>query len=364
MNTYSSPRAWPRCAGAVLLGLLAVACGGPAEPVPATDRQAPGARATPVIAAEVETRAEETRVEAVGTSRAVRSVTLYPASDGEVIEVGFRPGERVEKGAELLRLEHRDQSLAVELARVRVADAERRLNRLRGMQASGAVTRADFDDAISALESARIELQRARVALDDRTMVAPFTGHVGISEIEPGDRVDTDTPVVTLDDRSALLVRFEIPEVLIGRLREGTPISVEPWTTRGNPSEGSVVDVDSRIDPQARTFVARARVDNAADRLRPGMSFRVRLVLKGQDYPVVPEVAVQWGGDGAYVWRIVDGRAERIGVRIVQRLQGRVLVDAPLAAGDQVVSEGVQRMREGMEVSFLADDPNAMAGRP
>jgi len=98
-------------------------------------------------------------------------------------------------------------------------------------------------------------------------------------------------------------------------------------------------------------------VPNPKDRLRPGMSFRVTLELEGDTYPVVPEVAVQWGGDGAYVWAVRDGKARRVGVDIVQRREGRVLLNAELEAGMPVVVEGVQRMREAQAVSPL--DPES-----
>lgn len=338
---------------ALLLALLTNGCSERDRGATQASPSAAAARATPVIVAEVEFRQEETRLEAVGTSRALRSVTLFPAVDGEVVQVDFRPGERVVAGDSLLRLDRREEALAVDLARVRVADAERRLKRLDKMRGTGAVTQSDHDDAASALESARIELRRARVALDDRTLVAPFSGHVGISEVDPGDRVDSDSPITTLDDRSALLVSFDVPEALLGKLDVGTPISVTPWQAVRERIDGEIVDLDSRIDPATRTFVARARVPNDDDRLRPGMSFRVALALRGESYPVVPEVGVLWGGDGAYVWRVKDERAERVPVTVVQRRQGRVLVDAPLTRGERVVSEGVQRMREGLLVRFL-----------
>jgi hypothetical protein len=88
------------------------------------------------------------------------------------------------------------------------------------------------------------------------------------------------------------------------------------------------------------------------------MSFRVLLDLDGAIWPVVPEVSLQWGASGPYVWAVREGRAERVEARVVQRRQGRILIDAELVAGDQVVAEGVQRMRQGTPVRPL--DPEAL----
>jgi membrane fusion protein (multidrug efflux system) len=294
---------------------------------------------------------EQVRLEAVGTSRAAKSVTLHPAAAGEVTAVRFTAGQRVAAGDVLLELDARDQRLAVQLARLRLREAERQLRRYSLSQQSGALTESDLDAARTAVEAARIEARRAEVALADRTLEAPFAGIVGFTEIDPGARVTPETAVASLDDRSVLLVRFEVPEALSGRLAVGEPVQLAPWTGPDDRQQGRVVDIGSRIDADSRTFTVRAELPNAADRLRPGMSFRVALALDGPPRPVVPEVAVQWGGDGAFVWRIDDGRAVRVPVTIVQRREGQVLVDADLPPGAPVVREGVQRLREGSAVS-------------
>ena len=110
-----------------------------------------------------------------------------------------------------------------------------------------------------------------------------------------------------------------------------------------------------------RVAVARALVNNARDELRPGMSFRVTLDLPGIPYPVIPETGLQWGAQGAYIWSVVERRAHRVSVAVVQRQEGQVLVEAPdLDEGDLIVVEGIQRVREGMEVTY---DPPSLADR-
>jgi RND family efflux transporter MFP subunit len=160
--------------------------------------------------------------------------------------------------------------------------------------------------------------------------------------------------ITTLDDRSSLLVNFEVPEAYIGEFRVGETVRLETWSKSMPPFEGEVVDIGSRIDPRNRTFVARARVENTDDFLRPGMSFRVTADVEGERYAVVAETAVLWGADGAYVWSVVDGKAMRTPVSVVQRREGRVLIDGSLDAGGIVVVEGTQRMRDGIDVEFDA----------
>jgi RND family efflux transporter MFP subunit len=334
-------------AGAALCVLVLSACSDEmAAEVVERDRQ------VRVVVEPLEFNTERTRVEAVGTSRALQSIAVHPAVTGEVVAVNFEPGQKVEKGNVLIALDQRDEKLAVELAEVRLQDAERLYERYQRTGDSGAVLPTTLDAARTAVQSARIELDRARIALDYRTIEAPFSGYVGITDIDPGDRVNPDTMITTLDDRSALLVSFEVPELLIGRLTTQDDVEIATWNSREPTAWGEIVDIGSRIDPLTRTFVARALVNNQDDGLRPGMSFRVTMDLEGVAYPVVPETGLQWGADGAYIWSVVERRAHRVPVSIVQRQQGEVLVEADLDEGDLIVVEGIQRVRDGMEVTY------------
>lgn len=313
-----------------------------------TDRGAP--RAVAVVVERATAAPERVRLEAVGTAQALRSAALHSETAGVVTSVDFTANALVEEGAILIRLDREAERLDVDLARVQLEDAQRTFNRLEKLSASGTSTQAALDEALTALRSARIALRQAEVALEDRVVRAPFGGHIGLTDIEPGDRIDPDDEIATLDDRGALLVRFDVPEALLGQVQPGSEITVAPWTGAIR-ADGAVLDVDSRIDPDSRTFRVRARIDNADDTLRPGMSFRVTLDLIGQTWPAVPEIAIQWGGDGAYLWTIIDDVAKRVPVTILQRQPARVLIDADLAPGDPVVVEGLHTMREGRPVT-------------
>lgn len=292
-----------------------------------------------------------TRIEAVGTSRAARSVDVFSVTAGKVVAVNFEPGEIVTAGQVLVELDRREEELAVRLARLQLADAERLFDRYQRSAGSGAVLPTVVDAARTAVEAARLELERADIALTDRTIVAPFTGHVGSTEVDRGDRINTNTIITTLDDRQSLFVTFEVPEAFIGELDVGDFVELETWSANTPMPAGEVVDIGSRIDPRKRTFVARASVENIGDTLRPGMSFRVAVEVAGERFPAIAETGLQWGADGAYVWLVKDGRAARVPVKVVQRREGRVLIDAGRLDGELVVVEGIQRMRDGVDVS-------------
>lgn len=350
--------------GACLLAAFVTACSD-TSPTPSSEQgSGRGPSAQPVTLVRVDWEHENTRVEAVGTARARHSVVLYPDAAGEVTEVKFDAGDRVEEGQELLQLEAEDERLAVDMAEVELADAKRLLDRYRRSEGAGAVTPATLDTAESAVERARIALERAKEALEDRSLRAPFAGYMGLTTIDPGARITESTAVASLDDRSVLLVTFPLPEILLGQLVPGQEIQLSTWSNRTEKVTGTIVDVDSQVDPQTRTFLVRAHVNNAEDRLRPGMSFRIALTLQGPRYPTVPEVSLQWGGDGAYVWAVENGKAKRVAATIVQRRDGMILVDADLPEGTPVVAEGVQRIHAGQAVRDVSETVTAVEEQP
>lgn len=334
----------------VLLAVAAIlpACS-PTES-PESSEESVTSPAVPVLAELLTFERQRVRIEAVGTSRARLSAELYAPTSGEVVAVKFQPGQAVAAGDALVKLDEDKERLALRLAELQLEDAERLYDRYRRSSGSGAVLPTEMDGARTAVELARVELERAKIALADRTIEAVFDGYVGTSEVDPGDRVDTSTLITTLDDRSSLFVSFEVPEAFISELDVGEDVRLEAWSNQQLAVSGTVVDIGSRIDPGNRTFVVRARVENERDQLRPGMSFRATVDVQGELHAVVTETGLQWGADGAYVWIVVDGRARRIPVQIVQRREGRVLIDGDLDDGAIVVVEGTQNMREGIPV--------------
>ena len=307
----------------------------------------------PVIAAPVRIAEDRLTLEAVGTGRAQRSVALRVENRGVVAEMPLEAGRRYRAGDVLLRLDDTDQRLAVELAETRLAEADRVRERFAQLQDSGAAAQARLDEVRTAAEVARIELEAAREELSERVVLAPFDGIAGLSQIDVGDWVGSDVDVASFDDRSRLLVEFELPEALIARVRPGTTVTASTPAVPGRRFEGSVAAIDSRIEEASRTARVRVAIPNPEDRLRPGASFTVRLELPGEQYPVVPELALQFSEGALHVWRIDGDEAEPVEVRLVRRREGEVLVEGALGEGDLVVVEGTQRLAPGQEVTVV-----------
>lgn len=335
-----------------LTAAVLAACGGTDEP--------PERDAVPIIAQTVLMLPEGEQIEAVGSARAATSAQIFPDTAGQVRRVRFAAGDYVRQGDVLVELDARRERLAVELAQVQVREADQLLGRYRRIEDTGAISDSQIEAGETALASARVALRQAQTALADRTIRAPFSGHIGLTEIDVGDRIDPSTPIAQLDQRATLYVDFPAPETVFDRLREGTIVTISPFSAPDRQIEARVIATDSTISPDQRNFIVRTAVNNSGDRLRPGMSFRVVLSGKGVTRPAIPEEAIVWGGEGAYLWAVRDGKARRVPLTITSRRDGRAFVDAPLSAKDTIVVEGVQKVRDGQDVRIVKPAPAAV----
>jgi RND family efflux transporter MFP subunit len=293
---------------------------------------------------------------AIGDGAALRSVSINPEVSGRISEVVRNSGDRVEAGDVIARLDSGSERIALDRSRLAFSDAENRVARLTRMQQGNSIAQVERSDAESALEGARLQVREAELALNRRTIRAPFAGVLGILSLEPGSLVGTQNEVARLDDRSDLLVEFRVPERFVGAIAVGRTITVTPVSNPGSALEGSIMAIDSRLESDSRTLRVQALVDNEADQLRPGMSFVLEMKFPGETFPTVNPLAVQWRAEGSYVWKVnADNSAERVPVRIIQRNSDAVLVDAPLQPGDSVVTEGVQSVRSGATVRLAEE---------
>ncbi|WP_394175527.1 efflux RND transporter periplasmic adaptor subunit [Thalassotalea litorea] len=291
-------------------------------------------------------------IETVGTAEAKKSVNLFPAAADRVTKVAFAPGDFVEKGAVLVELDSRRQIAALQRAKIDLANKRRNFERLIKSKANGAVTESQVDEAQAILDLALVSVAEAEADLEDRSVVAPFSGYLGLTEIEVGDRINQTTLITTIDDREQLFINFTVPEASYNLVGSGTSVTVQPWNSRETRYIASLEQLDSRIDSQNRTLKVRALLGNSDDIFRPGLSFKVTLNTNGTAYPIIPEAALAWGATGSYVWLAVDGKAKKKNVVIKQRLRGAILVEGDLADGDVLIVEGIQRLRENASVAM------------
>ena len=351
------------------IGLVATASGAEApaaRPGASTTAGAAGGKpgAATVIAREAAPQVLRDVVEAIGSARAVRAVSLVPDVAGRIVRLDVASGDAVRAGDPVAELDSEAARIAVDRATLVVADAQDTRDRQARLQASGSTSELLLQEAELALRTAQLELRQAEFELSQHSITAPIGGWVGILQVEVGNQVTTTTEITRIEDRSSLLVEFRVPERVVNRIRPGDPLRAAALTDPGAELPGRITAIDNRVDEASRTLLVQAAIDNADDRLRPGMAIRISLDFTGDSHPAVDPLAIQWSAEGAYVWIVRDGKAQRLPIRILQRNSTDVLVDAVLQKGDLVVSEGVLSLRPGADVTVSATAPDAAAAAP
>lgn len=310
-----------------------------------------GAGGTSVIANAVQSQPLRDVISAIGSARGIQAVELSFEITGRLKSLRVAPGDRVAIGDLIAELDAETAQLSVDRARIVLEDRQKTFDRLGQLAQSGTTTALQRQDAELALRTAELELQVAERDLADHRLVAPVAGYIGLVEPQVGDLVTSSTTITRIEDRSSLLLDFRVPERIAALIRVGEAVQATAISTPGEVIEGRIVAVDNRVDVVSRSLRVQARIGNADDRLRAGMAFRIDIAFTGDSYPAVDPLAIQWGADGAYVWVVRGGTALQVPIRILQRNAADVLIEAAFEPDDLVVTEGVQTLRTGAEVS-------------
>lgn len=305
-----------------------------------------------VVGSAVGTAIVNDRFNAIGTGKALHSVSLTPRSDGILEELFVKAGAKVAVGDAVAKLDSDKEEISVEKATIQLHDAQLALTRIEKLRETNTASEVQVITAKLNLENAKLALQDADLALERRTVRSPINGVVGILSVDPGNYVTTSTPIVRIDDRSKILIDIWIAERFAPLVHIGDKVAATSIAHPGTVIAGRINAIDNMIDEKSRTLRARAEIDNGDDSLRAGMSFEVKLSFPGNTFLTVKPLAIQWSDSGAYVWQIIDHRVRRVPIAIVQRNTDSVLITGPLAANDLVAIQGLQNLQENSLVTI------------
>lgn len=321
--------------------------------VPAEAQRARRAPTETVVSAyEVKAEPVNERIAAVGSGRAREQVTLTTRVAGVIAEVLFDGGDKVEAGAVLVKLASEPEAIAVETAEAQRAQAFDAVERYKQLN-EAAISRVARAEAETTLKVADAALRRAREEFDRMTIKAPFAGIIGLTNLQVGDYLAVGNPIATLDDRTAIIIEFTVPEAVAPSIKNGMPLRTSLAARPGEIVNGKVASVGTRIDPVTRTLSVRGEIPNPDLSLIPGSTFSVTVQLTGDKSPVVPGLAIQWDRAGAYVWRVTsESTVERVDAAILARDGDRVFIDAKLKAGEKIVNEGGGLLTAGQKVKL------------
>ena len=338
---------------AVLVGLVTYLQWPEAEKEKSKYKRVVAVKMTPVVLAEfIES------VEAVGTARANEQVMITSKYSDLVEDVFFDDGQKVKKGAVLVKLNNEQELAKVNELEANLSESKAHLKRLSELLASRATSKSLVEQQEAKTKAIEAQLVSAKARLNDLTIRAPFSGVLGFREVSKGAYIDAGNTITSLDDLSVIKVDFHLPERLLTHLHVGQQISAQNTAYKAKKFIGKITAIDSRIDSSTRSIKVRANISNKAQKLHPGMLLNISVLLQKENILQLPESSIIPIENTHYVFTEKDGKAIRKAINIGRRHPGVVEVISGLIEGEQVVVEGALKLRDGSAVSVIGKESN------
>lgn len=354
---------------------------------PAAPAGKPGAgRPFPVQAVVVKPGDIDITLAALGTVTARNTVTVKPRVDGQLVRINFREGERVKAGEVLAEIDPRPfqaqlDQVSGQLARDQalLANARLDLERYRGLLAKDSIAKQQVDvqeaqvrqyEGVVKADQALVD--SAQLQLSFTKVTAPLAGRLGLRQVDVGNMVRSSDAagLVVITQTQPINVLFTIPSdnlsPVVSRLRAGESLTVEAFERDGKAklATGHLQTVDNQIDTATGTVKLKAEFANADDRLFPNQFVNVRLrVETRKEALLIPLAALQRGTKGSFVYVVGPESAVSVRPVVPGPASGDVVaIEQGLSAGEQVVTDGLDKLREGAKVEVTTPGAGSKGG--
>ena len=335
--------------------------------------QPPPEAVTTIVAAREDWPATLT---SIGTVAAVQGVTVSADLPGVVDRIAFDSGKAVRKGDVLVQLDTRQEEAQLAGAEAQLQLARLNFERMQGLVAQDAVSRAEFDAAVAAHTQAEARLREIRATIERKTIRAPFAGVLGIRQVNLGQYLTGGDPVVPLQSLDPVYVNFGVPQQDAGQIRLGRKVHITVGELGGAAFTGRVSALDSVVDPATRNVQVQVTLRNPGGKLKPGMFVQAQVML-GDSRQVVPlpASAINYAPYGDSVFVVTDMQdaqgATYRGVRQQVVTLGpargdQIAVLSGIEPGDEVVTSGVFKLRSGaaVQINNKVQPANSSAPNP
>jgi RND family efflux transporter MFP subunit len=292
----------------------------------------------------------------VGKLEATQSVVISPESSGRIIDILVKNNQNVSENQTLVVLDTTAAEMAVEEAKLTLAEEKRILGEFERLAERKAVTQTAFAGQRAKVQIAEVKLAGAENSLNELYIKAPFTGTTGFINFSRGKMVSTSSELFTIDDLSVMYVDVHVPEKYLQPLYGDLTVKASSQAWPGVEFSGKLKAVDTRVNPESLNMTARVEFDNGQAQLKPGMLMNVVVEFAPVIEPIIPVQSLEYSGSKRFVY-VVDGdnKVVRTEVELGSRIDEQVVVTSGLALGDKIVYKGTVNMRDGITVQDVND---------
>jgi len=321
-----------------------------------------------ISAVEITTEAVPRFAPAIGSLAAVHQVTINPEIGGRDVKIFFEPGATVKAGDPLVQLNDAPDRGDLANFQAQARFGEITLQHSSELAKHQYEARETVDQKQSLLDQARAQIIKTEALIEQKLIRAPFSGQLGVRQIEVGQYLTPGAPIVTLTDLSTLYVNFTLPGRQRPEIKVGQQVEVRSDAFPGRAFDAKITTIEPQISADTRTLMVQATMQNPDDALLPGMFIDAQVVLPPQpDMLVLPATAVEYTlyGDSVFVIRD-DGKdangqpilkAVRTPVKTGARWGHNVAILDGLKPGERVVSAGQVKVQNGAQVAIGSPAP-------
>ena len=304
----------------------------------------------------------QTYTEALGSARATRGADLAAQASGVVDKIHIESGTEVPAGTVLLTLRPYDDPAKLAQLEAQAELAAITLKRDQEQFTAQAISQATVDTDLSSLKSARAQVVAQQALIDEKTVRAPFAGSLGIRQVDEGQYLAAGTTVVTLQALDPIFIDFYIPQQTLSHVKVGQPVTASVDAYPGKTFKGNITSLNSKVDSASRNVQARGSFANADRKLVPGMYATVE-VANGDavDRITLPQSAITYNPYGDTVYVVQKNGTDDKGnpkltvqqrfVKLGDTRGDQVAVLSGVAAGDEIVTAGQVKLRNGSPVT-------------
>ncbi len=348
-------------------------------------RGMPAGMPVPVRLATVETGPIDHTLKAIGTVTAFNTVTVRSRVDGELQKIAFRDGQKVQEGDLLAQIDPRSYQVELDQAlgqqaqnEAQLKNAQRDLQRYQLLFKQSSIAKQQVDaqaalvqQFLGSRKSDQAAVDSAALQLSFTRIIAPISGRLGLRKLDQGNMINASNTdgLVVITQTQPISVMFTLPQAQLPdvqeKIRAGQTLAVELYDRDDirKIATGELMALDNQIDVATGTVRLKARFANEDESLFPNQFVNVRLRVGTAQSLVVPTMAVQQGSIGAFVYVVDDESKVHVQAIVIGRVDGRrVAVASGLTAGQRVVVEGLDRLREGAKVEVVSDTAATPAG--
>ncbi|AEJ06470.1 RND efflux membrane fusion protein precursor [Stutzerimonas stutzeri] len=319
------------------------------------------------VEAEVARRMDwQSRLPAIGTLKASQGIDLSVEIAGTITDVQFQSGEKVSKGQAIVLLDSEMEQASLVSAEADLSLARLEFQRARSLLDRQAISRSEYDRLNAQSQKAEASVAQLRASLAKKRILAPYSGTIGIRQVDVGDYIAAGTPIATLQDLSTLYVDFFLAEQHVPLLALGQKVQLRVAAYPDDRFEGVISALNPKVETTTRNVQVRAELANPDGRLLPGMFADLQVLLPTENAQVVvPETAITYTLYGNSVLLVTEGTppegvsrdepylvVERRFVTTGERRDGLVVVLDGLEGGEQVITAGQLKLDSGTHVAI------------